>query len=271
MWNDRFLRYMAMSLVGMVASALAGCGSQANPGPTAPPGTPLKITILSNEGPLGIGPPNLVAATSVAELEALLRATGSVRFRNPDGWNAFAGHSDRVFVAMTVGFCVHLASVTATRDSRSGIVLITEQIEGKCAPGAGAAAIPGVYLAEMPRGQLGSGVVTVRVNNGFGRARLDLRPPTINVEPMKVTTDAREAIAAARSQIQLTQPPVHELDRMRWPDDALACQPSADAPSALSIDGYIVVVATSTDVDPRPEEFHWTRGKLVDCGPAPGV
>lgn len=247
-----------------------GCGSQAKPEPSAPAGQAVKITILSSDGPLGIGPPNLVAARSVPELEALLQATSSVRFRNPDGWKAFAGRPDRVFVAISVGFCVHLASVTAARDN-SGTVFVSEHIEGKCAPGAGAAALPGVYLAEIPRSELGTGVVTLRAIGAPGRARVDLRAPAVDADAASVMSEARQAITAARGMIQLDQPAVHELDMMRWPDETLACQPSAEASSSLPIAGYIVALATSTDVDPRPEEFAWAGGKLVDCGPAPGA
>ncbi|MDQ6883872.1 MAG: hypothetical protein M3077_06485 [Candidatus Dormibacteraeota bacterium] len=212
-----------------------------------------------------------MAARSVPELKALLHGLHDVLFHDPDGWDAIAGTQGQVFIALAGGYCKNVTSVTATSEG-SGALLIDYKGEASCSRGAGSAALPGLFLASIPRGQLGSGVVTIQLSGGYGRARVDLRQPVSDLDSAKLASEAMQAVAAVRNQVvQGGRAPVRELDVMRWPDSTLACGPIPASTAALPVLGYIVVVDKGSGGIPQPEEFHWSGGRVVDCGPAPGA
>ncbi|MDQ6712753.1 MAG: hypothetical protein M3Z28_06135 [Candidatus Dormibacteraeota bacterium] len=159
----------------------------------------------------------------------------------------------------------------ATKNA-SGTVLIDYKTDTACSQGAGSAATPRLVLASIPRSQLGTSVVTFQIGAGNGRARVDLRQPDFSPDPASVSIEAMQAVAALRQQVAMgTRAPIRELDLMRWPDNALACAPMAASGSALPVVGYVVVVDKGPGGIPQPEEFHWSAGKVVDCGPVSGV
>lgn len=256
-----------------LSAAMIGCATQPAPGSGSPSPSPggLTVSLLSSDGPRAIGPPNMVAARSVPELKALLHSLRDVLFHDPDGWDAFAGRQGQVFIALAAGYCNRVTTVTATTDS-DGVVQVDYKTERSCSPGAGAAALPSLNLVSIPRPQLGSGVVTLQITGSYGRARVDLRQPDFTRDPATVSSDAMQAVAAIRQQVAMgTRAPIRELDLMRWPDNALACAPMSASVAALPVVGYIVVVDKGPGGIPQPEEFHWSAGKIVDCGPISGV
>ncbi len=256
-----------------VSAAMIGCATQPAPGSGSPSPSPggLTVSLLSSDGPRAIGPPNMVAARSVPELKALLHSLRDVRFHDPDGWDAFAGRQGQVFIALAAGYCNRVTTVTATTDS-NGVVQVDYKTERTCSPGAGSAALPGLHLASIPRAQLGSGVVTFQISGSYGRARVDLRQPDFTPDPATVSSEATQAVASIRQQVTMgIRAPIRELDLMRWPDNALACAPMAASGTALPVAGYVVVVDKGPGGIAQPEEFHWSAGKVVDCGPVSGV
>ena len=252
---------------------MAGCTTQAWPGGATPIPSAggLSVSLLAEDGPRTTGPPNLVVARSVPELKALLRGLRDVRFHDPDGWDGFAPDKGKVFIALAGGSCRRITLVTATKDKR-GTVLIDYRTEAACSQGAGSAATPRLFLASIPRSQLGTGVVTFQISGGFGRARVDLRPAFAESDPASVARDAAQAVMAVRRKVVMwNSAPVRELDLLRWPDTGLDCGPMAASSTALPVIGYVVVVEKGSGQPSQPEEFHWSAGQVVDCGPATGV
>jgi hypothetical protein len=162
----RFVGWLAASIL---VTTLVGCQR----GDYTPPPAGLTVTLLSGGGPQSLGPPYLLAARSVPELKALLHGFPDVRFHDPDGWDDFADRQGEVFLALAGGRCRRITLVSATKDGPSSI-LIDWKSEYVCAQGSGSAATPALFLASMPREQLGSGVVIFHLSGGSTRASVDL-------------------------------------------------------------------------------------------------
>jgi hypothetical protein len=247
--------------------------SRVTPSPQA---CELEVAMLPGYGPFSVDIPALIAGHSVAELKAILHGL-PVRFHDPDGWESHRERG-RVFLSLSAGFCTTVTSARATLDS-SGSVTIGYDSETDCANGAGAQAIPHLWLLSVGADRLPATVVSFHVT-GESRARgsaawamIDMRRPLPTVDPATSASAAAIAVNAALTAIG-SKPPhelaVLELDLMRWPDRSLSCgRPSAALPPQ-PVPGVVVVVNKAPFAAPKPNEFHWAAGTLVDCGAPAG-
>jgi hypothetical protein len=265
--------------LALAVVSLAGCGLVHGPREGSPP-TPslqatstippsprvggLEVDVLSGEGPNAAYIPALIAGHSVAELKAILHGL-PVRFHDPDGWDSHR-EKNRIFLSLSVGFCTSVTAVRATLDSADSVT-IAYTSKGVCGPGIGTAGIPRLWLLSIAADRLPARVVSFHFAGESREAMVDLRLPPPAADPEAIAAAAQMAVNAALRAIGSTrQVAVLELDLMRWPDGSLGCGPlSASAPSQPVL-GFVVVVNKAPDATPRPNEFHWAAGALVDCG-----
>src|SRR2546421_9269807 len=164
----------AAASLGVLLTGCLGLGatthSSPTPTPTALPSGTLHIELIGAGGPYSAGPPELVGARSEPELDALLHAV-AVAFHQPDPWDNSASVGDRVYLGIAVRFCTTLKSITAQLTGPS-LVTLHVNAPGQCAPGAGAAARPAMYLAAIPTAALPPAVVTFRIAGTAGQARV---------------------------------------------------------------------------------------------------
>jgi hypothetical protein len=222
------------------------------------------VDVLSGEGPNGAYIPSLIAGHSVAELKAILHGL-PVRFHDPDGWDSHR-EKGRIFLSLSAGFCRSVTNARATLDSADSVTIGYDS-KGVCGPGIGTAAIPRLWLLSIPADRLPAKVLSFHFAGESREAMVDLRRPPPAADPATLASAAQMAVNAALGAIGSTrQLAVLELDLMRWPDGSLGCgPPSASAPSQPVL-GFAVVVNKAPDAAPRPDEFHWAAGTLVDCG-----
>jgi len=241
--------------------------SSPTPTPTAPPSGTLHIELIGAGGPYSAGPPELVAARSEPELDALLHAV-AVAFQQPDLWDNSGSVGDRVYLGIAVRFCTTLKSITAQLTGPS-LVTLHVNAPGQCAPGAGAAARPPMYLAAIRTAALPPAVVTFRIAGTGGQARVDLRPAAATMNPSDVTVQARDAVQAALFHVGTdgSSRAIGELDVVPLPNSPPLCNFSFPA---MSRRAGILVVVNEGQVYPLHEEaFVWLDGALADCGTAP--
>lgn len=269
LWNlMKTLRLVAVSCSS--ALLLSGClvlGQKAPTTPTPLPAGGLQIQLLGAGGPYSAAPPYLVAAGSEPELDSLLHAVAPF-FHQPDPWDASANVTGRVYLGIAVHFCTTLDAVGA-RFTSPALVTLQLNTSGQCAPGAGTAARPPMYLAAISTGQLPRAVVTFRLSDGSGQARVDLRPGQGSIDPSVVATQARDAVRAAFLSVGTdgSSRAIAELDRLRFPTSPPICQVAATSSGPRS--GIFVVVNEGPVFPSHTEGFLWLDGALTDCGTAP--
>lgn len=257
------------ALAGLLAVLVSGCSGE---GPTAH-GTPspmpsggLRVQLIGAGGPYTTGPPELVAARSEPELDALLQAVTPF-FHRPDAWDGSAGVGGRVYLGIAVRFCTVLNSVSAQLTGRA-VVTMQVNATGQCPPGAGAAAKPPMYLAAISVGQLPPAVVTFRRSDGGGQARVDLRPGQPSVDPSVVAAQTHDAVRAAFLQVGSggSSRAIAELDSLQFPLSSTCNVAAATGPQQA---GILVVVNEGPSFPSHEETFAWLAGTLTDCGTAP--
>jgi hypothetical protein len=252
------------------ALLLSGClslGQNAQGTPTPLPAGGLQIQLVAAGGPYSAGPPNLVGAGSEPELDSLLRAVAP-SLHQPDPWDASAGVKGRVYLGIAVHFCTTLDSVSA-RLTAPALVTLQLKTSGQCAPGAGTAARPPMYLVAIPTGQLPHAVVTFRLSDGSGQARVDLRSQEGPIDPSVVATQARDAVKAAFLSVGSdgSSRAIAELDRLQFPSSPSICPVAAASGGPQT--GIFVVVNEGPVYPSHKEAFLWLAGALTDCGTAP--
>jgi len=262
-------RTPVVALAGSVAVLLCGClglgpSSQGTPSPR--PSGSLDIQLIGAGGPYTPGPPDLVAARSEPELDALLQPVAA-SFHRPDPWDGSANVGGHVFLGITVPFCATLKSVSA---HLAGPALVVVQVNaaGLCPPGAGAAARPPMYLASIPDRELPQALVTFRLSSGAGQARVDLRAGHPSMSTADVAVQSRNAVKAAMLKVGAdgSSRAVAELDVVQFPSSASPCD--ALLSTAAQTAGFLVVVNEGPVFPSHEEAFAWVSGALTDCGAA---
>lgn len=250
----------------IVLSACASLGSNPQGTPTPSPTGSVHIQLLGAGGPYSAGPPNIAAARSEPELDALLQAVAP-SFHQPDPWDASAGVQDRVYLGLATRFCTVLHSVTADLTGPA-LVIVRPAISGQCAPGAGTAARPPMYLAAISIGELPQEIVTFRLADGTGQARVDLRPERKAVSPQEVAGLAQNGVRAAFLHVgpDGSSRAIAEVDVLQFPTSPSLC--NTTAPAAGQPAGAYVVVNEGPTFPSHEEGFVWLDGALTDCGSA---
>jgi hypothetical protein len=262
-------RLLALGSSVAVAALLSGCfgaGPTANATPSPTPAGSLQVKLLGAGGPYSAGPPELVAGRSEPELDALLHSVAS-SFHEPDPWDGSAGVGDHVYLGLATRFCSVVNSVSAQLSS-TALVTVQVNASGQCAPGAGTAARPPMYLAAIPTAELPQAVVTFRLSDGAGQARVDLRPGLAPIAPSDVATLAHDAVRAAFLHVGAdgSSRAIAEIDVLQFPTSPPLC--SVVPTQAGQPTGAFVVVNEGSVFPSHEEAFVWLDGALTDCGSA---
>lgn len=262
------LRLVAVSC--SCAVLLSGClvlGQNPSTTPTPLSAGGLQIQLLGAGGAYSAEPPYLVGAGSEPELDSLLQPV-AVSVHQPDPWDASANVTGRVYLGIAVHFCTRLDAVSA-RLTAPALVTMQLYTSGQCAPGAGTAARPAMYLAAISTGQLPRAVVTFRLSDGSGQARVDLRPGQGSIDPSVVAAQARDAVRAAFLSVGSdgSSRAIAELDRLQFPTSPPLCQLATSSGGPRT--GVFVVVNEGPVFPSHEEAFLWLDGALTDCGTAP--
>ena len=251
----------------IVLGACLSLGSNRQATPTPAPSGSLHLQLLGAGGPYSAGPPYLVAGRSEPELDALLQPVAP-SVHQPDPWDASAGVQDRVYLGLATRFCTVLQSVTAELTGPA-LVTVRPAASGQCAPGAGTAARPPMYLAAIDTADLPQAIVTFRLFDGTGQARVDLRPGRAAVSPQDVGVLAQNGVRAALLHVgpDGSSRAIAEIDVLQFPTSPSLCNMPAP-PSGPTAGAYVVVNEGST-FPSHEEAFVWLGGALTDCGSAP--
>jgi hypothetical protein len=263
-------RFLGLGSSVALAALLCGClgaGPIANGTPSPTPAGSLQIKLLGAGGPYSAGPPELVAGRSEPELDALLQSVAS-SFHQPDPWDGSASVGDHVYIGLATRFCDVINSVSAQLTSPA-LVTVQVSASGQCAPGAGTAARPPMYLAAIPTAELPQAVVTLRLSDGAGQARVDLRPGHASITPSDIAVLAHDAVRAAFLHVGTdgSSRAIAEIDVLQFPTSPPLCN-IVDTPTGQPTGAFVTVNEGS--VFPAHEEaFVWLDGALTDCGSAP--
>jgi hypothetical protein len=263
-------RFLALGSSVALAALLCGClgaGPTAGGTPSPTPAGSLQIKLLGAGGPYSAGPPELVAGRSEPELDALLQGVTS-SFHQPDPWDGSASVGDRVYLGLATRFCGVINSVSAQLTSPA-LVTVQVSASGQCAPGAGTAARPPMYLAAIPTADLPQAVVTFRLSDGAGQARVDLRPGHATTTPADVAVLAHDAVRAAFLHVGTdgSSRAIAEIDVLQFPTSPPLCN-IVVAPTGQPTGAFVTVNEGST-FPAHEEAFVWLNGALTDCGSAP--
>jgi hypothetical protein len=264
-------------VVGVLLTlALASCGFSSRPAATAIP-----VSVLATNG-MYQGSGAIRAATSMAQLKALIFAPGSVladcpresRIRGVSCWPAVNAPSSSLLVVFLAPPANEVApNLKATLD---GNRLSLES--SYPASSSSQTRATGVYeMAAVPLSSLPKAVLTVVAPPydrapSYGRALVDLRDPLPTPDLPTAMADLTAAIDAAfkdaqnRLTLQNTEfTVVDALGVMHWQDDALDC-PRVSPTSHSLTTGYIVFLVKG-GVPVSPElEYHYGAGRTHFCG-----
>jgi hypothetical protein len=264
------IRLLALGSSIAVAALLCGClgaGPTANGTPSPTAAGSLQIKLIGAGGPYSAGPPKLVAGRSEQELDALLESVAS-SFHQPDPWDRSASVRDHVYIGLATRFCTVLNSVSA---QLTGPALVTVRVSasGQCAPGAGTAARPPMYLAAIPNAELPQAVVTFRLSDGTGEARVDLRLGHASIVSSDVAVLAHDAVRAALLHVGSdgSSKAIAEIDVLQFPTSPPLC--NVVVTQAGQPTGAFVAVNEGSVFPSHEEVFVWLDGALTDCGSAP--
>jgi hypothetical protein len=261
----------------LLAALSASCGSIVSFTPVAVPSgfVAIPIKLLNANGPTGGAPPYLLAATSLANLEALVQGAHP-RCPKPScdfsRWNGFARDTSDVFLALPVQPGASITSIVAWREG-ANTVMIDYGGAATCAGAGCAASRRPMSLASIPQSRLPAGVVTLQLSNGFGRALVDLRQPSMSETAADVARDVGQAFAAAQARFAISGsvPLIEEVDVVRWRSVPPSCEPSQEV-APFSANGVAMVVALRSGSSGVLDDdlIVWAAGDLVDCGRVSG-
>ncbi len=268
----RFLARLGVVCAFLSMLMIGGCGGPSH----QTSGTDVPITVLARNGPYP-GTTPVRAATSLAQLKALLFITGSVPADCPGNsaspsicWPDVQPPPSSLLVAFaTEGVNDVVPSLTATIDGTR----LT--LKSSSMPSSGSTRTTAVLeVAAVSLGSLPKAVLTVVAPpwDGppwYGRALVDLRAPLPTSNLQSAVADlskARDmAVSDARVRMQVQTWGIDALGVMHWPDDSLGC-PGVAATNRVTTAGYVLFLAEAGVPVSRELEYHSDGTRTLFCG-----
>jgi hypothetical protein len=264
----------AVAMGALLVVATPGCGR-----PNQTVGQAVPTTVLGRNG-IYQGSVPTRAATSIAQLQALLSITGGSPSEcardsvNPICWPDGKAPASSLLIAFSTGAVNDIVpDLTAKLD---GARLTLENSY----PGSGSNNARSTSVLEtvaIPLSALPKAILTVVAPPYdrppvYGRALVDLRDPLPTASPTSAVaelTNARDsAFTDARTRLHLGNTEftiVDALGVMHWPDDALGC-PGTTATTRTRTDGYVLFLVKSGVPVARELEYHSDGVKTLFCG-----
>ena len=269
-----------------LTALLVGCQAPAGPEPLA--GKSLSIKQVG-EGPLG-GRVKVFAATSVAELQAMVWASGSTPsytecasaeapstpgLRDACWWSAgFQTGSLLVATTLAQPNCGRPKAVTASLTGASTLQIAVDH-GGTCVPNSGNQVGAQLSLLALPSADLPPLVLEVRVSHlgdplAASATEVDLRRPLDESgEALALTRDVRQAYIRASedafSRYGTDFFPAGIAIR-RWSDAGVGCPARGQKYEARSVHGYVVRMRMARDPRQVTVEYHGRPDALSFCG-----
>lgn len=292
----------------ILLALLGGCGKlpQGN-AQTSPTGSTLPFTILSHVGPRYLGAyPNLFAAPSLLDLEALVFAVGTnpnledcrgsrAPIMKSQCWLDMKDPGNSMLIAAYVDLPCSQSDLSATLSAPNEVTLTVTDYAGPFPPGFLASSAPSpkpgdcpksmpspamlsllaIPITSLPADELTIKLVHPLADVAVGRTMVDMK------SPLHISGGALDAqIAVAQTALSLAS--ADALKRVspgqstrfllfgtgRWPDTSLGCPVSGQNYNAVESTGYIVLLKP-TDQPSKVMEYHISGSLATFCGLQP--